>query len=150
VRLKLFQDMSARLQQDINAKVPGKVINEYIQSQVKHEFVLNVQWPSLQREAWEVAVANQSAGWMKPEVLRRYSGVYAAQREAQSLMMQSLGMIINGPHTIDITTDLDLGSVAPRDLLYALRQMIVMIDQAQNKLRVLEGQLAEASGDDLS
>ena len=105
---------------------------------------LNLNWPTLRHEAWDVAVANQSASWIDDARMRRYSAAYAAQRDFAYALNANLALLINGPTMIDTTTDLRTGSVQPRQFLHVISQMYTMLDQAQGSLRSLQKPLEAA------
>lgn len=70
---------------DIRDKVPDSTAMANFYTASKGSFNLSVQVPSYKHEAWDVAVANQSASWMKPADLQRYSSAYSAVRDSQQL-----------------------------------------------------------------
>ena len=135
---------------DFKARKPDEDIVRHIQSLVAIDgFNLNLRWPTLRQEAWDVAVANQSASWMDDARLRRYSAAYASQRDMITTLSANLALVMNGPRMVDTMTDLRTGGVQPREFLHVISQMALMLDQAQDNLSTLqdrlEAALAEAS-----
>lgn len=105
-------------------------------------FALNLNFPSLSNDAWDVAVADQSAGWIAPEALQRYSSAYSAQRELVAWMDHDAALLFNGPKMVDDLTDLELGNqLVPRDFLYEVRQMETTLGSAQVELHAIQDEL---------
>ncbi|RCS29656.1 hypothetical protein DEO45_10905 [Rhodanobacter denitrificans] len=93
--------------QDFKAHAPEAIIAQHIQSQVSAgNFNLNLNWPTLRHEAWDVAVADQSASWIDRERIQRYSAVYANQRDVGIGLSTNLALAMDGPRMIDTLTDL--------------------------------------------
>jgi hypothetical protein len=136
------------LEQDLKNKASDADIQQQILTQIRgFNFNLNLSWPTLRQEAWNVAVANQSASWIDSKRMYRYSAVYAEQRDVAVSLTNNLQVIINGPRMIDVMTDLRSGIVQPRDLLHVVVQMEAMQRQAQDELGRLQGRMQEALGD---
>src|SRR5690606_6524111 len=104
--------------QDFKAHAPEATIAQHIQSLVSaRNFNLNLNWPTLRHEAWDVAVADQSASWIDRERIQRYSAVYANQRDVSIGLSTNLALVMDGPRMIDTLTDLESGSVRSREFL---------------------------------
>ena len=133
------------LVQDFKAHAPEATIAQHIQSQVAaRNFNLELKWPTLRHEAWDVAVADQSASWIDRERMQRYSAVYANQRDVSTSLSANLALVMDGPRMIDTLTDLDSGDVQPREFLHVVSQMATMRDQAQQNLLSLQRHLRDA------
>ena len=133
------------LVQDYKAHVPDDAIARHAQSLVKLDgFNLNMRWPTLRQQAWDVAVANQSASWIDDARTRHYSAAYAGQRDMATTLGANLALVMNGPRMVDAMTDLRTGQVQPREFLHVIGQMTLMLDQAQNNLRTLQAHLEDA------
>jgi hypothetical protein len=110
-------------------------------------FALNLKFPTLATDAWDVAVANQSVGWIDAPTLQRYSSAYSSVRELSSWIQHDAVLLFNGPRMVDYLTDLQLGNpVVPRDFLYEVRQMIITINSTQNELGSLHDELRKDLG----
>lgn len=110
-------------------------------------FALNLNFPSQATDAWDVAVANQSAGWIDAPQLQRYSAAYSADRELTSWIQHDAVLLFNGPRMVDFLSDLQLGNpVVPRDFLYELRQMITTIGSTQGALSSVRDELRKDLG----
>ncbi|MFC4525822.1 hypothetical protein ISN76_01080 [Dyella halodurans] len=119
---------------DIKAHASDAAINEHFRAMTKDGFYLAFRWPVLRHEAWDVAVANQSAGWMDDDELRRYTAVYAAQNSTSATMTEDLPTVLNGPRMMDALADLQVGDVQPRELLYVVNQMATVAGEATGDL----------------
>jgi len=144
-RAGTFAHIRDSLEQDLKANTPDATIVQHILTQTRNSsFNLNLRWPTLRQEAWDVAVANQSVGWMDNDRMYRYSAAYAAQRETANTLTANLALVMNGPRMIDTATDLRSGNVQPREFLHVVAQMTVMLDQARDNLHTLEQRLQSA------
>jgi hypothetical protein len=129
---------------DFKAHATDRAITSHIQALVAIDsFNLNLSWPTLRQEAWDVAVANQSASWIDEARMRRYSAAYASQRDMATTLGANLALVMNGPRMMDAMTDLRTSDIQPREFLHVISQMAAMLQQAQNNLRVLEKHLQE-------
>jgi hypothetical protein len=138
------------LEQDLKTNASNADIDQLVLTQIhSFNFNLNLRWPTLRQETWDVAVANQSASWIDSKRMYRYSAVYAAQRETATTLESNLKLIIDGPRMIDTMTDLRSGSLEPHALLHVVAQMEDMQEQAKGDLSELEQQMQSAlSGKD--
>jgi hypothetical protein len=121
--------------------VPTAQIKQQMADHVKAGVDFGVFYPNLRHEAWDVAVANQSASFMEPEALRRLSVAYAAQREVNPA---SLTAFVNLPSFINALTDARVGASDPHEFLRAMRQASLTVRGANQKLMELEQDLAAA------
>jgi hypothetical protein len=85
---------------------------------------ISVHTPTLRREAWEVAVANQSAGWMEREQLEKYAALYSHMRDIQAISNGSGNKFFDGPQLVNVQTDLQVGRAGAADVLRALTQVM--------------------------
>lgn len=132
--------------QDIQAGVSTAQINRYLQDN-QRLFLINLNWPGLSTDAWDVAVADQSASWMEPATLQRYSSGYSAVRELTSWIQHDSMVFFSGTNMIDFRTDLRTGQpIDARAFLHELGQAEATIDATQNQLRSLQEQLRKIVG----
>ena len=140
-RLKPLDELAQQLVKDFDAGVPEAQIRQRISERAKGGVDLSLFYPRLRHEAWDVAVANQSASYLPPDVLRRLSIAYAAQREVN---LASLTPFLNVPAFVDAMTDARIGAADPRAFLHAVRQAATTVHDATQKLAQLEQDLAQA------
>jgi len=119
-RAKALSELADLLKGDILANVPKAESNRHMQAFMSQKAVaIGINWPTLRHEAWDVVVANQTAIYMDPDALRRYSTSYAQQRDALiSIQGVTSGW---GEQIIKALVDLDLQRADPMELLYAVK-----------------------------
>lgn len=123
-QLAPLQALKAAISDDVGHGLPDAQINQHIRA-LKDDFVLSVSWPSFATQAWDVAVANQSATWIDIDRLHRYAAAYAAQRDASSWVTHDSTIALNAPRMVDLRTRLSLGKdVDPLEFLGIVQQMI--------------------------
>jgi len=143
---KVLAALRDALVADFKAHATDQAIASHIQTLATDGFDLNLSWPTLRQEAWDVAVANQSASWIDEPRMRRYSAAYASQRDMATTLGANLALVMNGPRMMDAMTDLRTADIQPREFLHVVSQMAAMLEQAQNNLRVLERHLQDGLG----
>ena len=117
------------------ASIPGRYPRT--SSRAKNDYALNTSWPSLPTNAWDVAVADQSIGWIDSASLQRYSAAYTSERTLSNWLLHDSTVLIDAPRLIDTLTDLKMDHpVDPYAFLRSLRQMELMLD---NTVRFLQG-----------
>ena len=147
-RLVSLQQLDDAIAKDIRDGKPDAAINQHIQA-LKNEFNLSLDWPIFANQAWDVAVANQSATWMDRAALSEYSAVYSKQRDAASWMTQDSTLFLDAPRMATLRTRIDLGrEVDPIEFLSVLRQMIITSSETQSQLKQVESQLKQVSPDE--
>ena len=140
-RLDTIRDAVTR---DLKAHVPDDVIRQHILAQTRDHFDLNLTFPTLRHEAWDVVVANQSASWIDHDRMERYSAAYASQRDVITSMSENTALLMNGTGLVDTIADLQTDETQPREFLHVISQMTAMLGQTVNGLRLLEKQLGAA------
>ena len=140
-RLGPLKALYNELVKDFDDGTPLAQIKQKMVERTRAGIDLSIFYPSLQHEAWDVAVANQSASYMAPEILRRLSAAYASQREVNQA---SLTVFVNVPAYLNALTDARVGAADPREFLRAIRQAQATVHGAHLKFLELEHQLEEA------
>lgn len=140
-RLDKIRDAVIR---DLKTHVSDDVVRQHILALTGSSFDLNLQFPTLRHEAWDVAVANQSASWIDRARMQRYSAAYANQRDSITKMREDTAILMNGTGMVDTIADLETGETQPRQFLHVISQMRAMIDQTVQNLQILEKQLHAA------
>jgi len=110
---------------DVRKGVSDVQINQHIRALSKG-FAIGINWPAFNSQAWDVAVANQSATWIDAERLHRYAVAYAALRDAANWTTHNATVTLNAPRMIDLQTRIQLGKdVDPMEFLSVSQQMII-------------------------
>jgi hypothetical protein len=144
-RLASLLQLDDAIAKDIREGKDDAAINQSIQAR-KGEFSLSLDWPIFSNQAWDVAVANQSATWMDSAALNRYSAAYSKQRDAASWMTQDSTLFLDAPRMATLRTRIDLGrAVDPVEFLSVLRQMIITSSETQSHLQQVESQLKQVA-----
>ncbi|WP_073214711.1 hypothetical protein [Massilia sp. CF038] len=131
---------------DIKAgTMDDETLMKHIVDKYDGAFSLSIHTPTLRREAWEVAVANQSVSWMNSSELKRYSAVYALMRDIQSLSGTGAAMFIDRPYLINVMSNVQMGVSNPREVYRMLNQEITSYRSANTNLRDLQKELAKAT-----
>lgn len=139
-------ELEKRVRADVAAGQTEAQVNADIHAH-RELFALNLNFPTLATDAWDVAVANQSVGWIDASTLQRYSSAYSSVRELASWIQHDAVLLFNGPRMVDYLTDLQLGNpVVPREFLYEVRQMITTINSTQGELGSLHDELHKDLG----
>ena len=144
-RVKPLEDLCDLLVKDFDDGIPTAQIKQQMADHVKAGIDFGVYIPTLRHEAWDVAVANQSASYMKPEVLRRLSVAYASQREVNPT---SVTILVNIPAYVNALTDARVGASDPHEFLRSMKQAALTVRNAIGRFKQLERDLEEALPDD--
>lgn len=109
---------------DVTKGMPDADINKHIR-QLSGDFKLSINWPAFNTQAWDVAVANQSATWIDVGNLHRYAAAYASVRDAASWTTHNATVALDAPRMVDLQTRIHLGKdVDPVEFLSVTQQMI--------------------------
>jgi hypothetical protein len=147
-RLVSLQQLDDAIAKDVRDGKTDAAINQHIQA-LKNEFNLSLDWPIFANQAWDVAVANQSATWMDRAALSEYSAAYSKQRDAASWMTQDSTLFLDAPRMATLRTRIDLGrEVDPIEFLSVLRQMMITSSETQSHLQQVESQLKQVLPDE--
>jgi hypothetical protein len=142
VRVKPLEDLEASLEQAFRQAVPTAQLAAGISERARAGIDLGLFVPTLRHEAWDVAVANQSVGWIEPAALGRLSTAYAAQHDLAAAGLST--PLLNGPRFVDAQTDARIGAADPREFLRVLQQAVVTLRATENRLEALQSQLRRA------
>lgn len=131
-----------RLQQILLADIKAGVGDAEAIKHVMHEsgdrFSVNLRTPSLQREAWDVAVANQALSFMPQEQLQRYARQYANMRDIQAMFMGAGGSFLDRPQLSNVMSNLEMNDITARELYRVLAQLSFVHESNSNNMRMLE------------
>ncbi len=130
------------LGKDIKDKLSDDDILRRFKAASKGRFGLNLVTPTLRREAWEVAVANQSASHMPAEALTRYSTAYALLRDEQANTPTMLQVTVDGPRMLNVQGDLALDKATPLEVFHVVMQIRTAVHAASNNAHRAEKELS--------
>lgn len=141
--IKRLKHLREVLLTDIRSGLSDTEALNHTMHESKMRFDISFSTPSLQREAWDVAVANQALSNMPQDQLQRYARVYAAMRDMQTLFQATTNSFADLPRLSDTMSNLELKDIKPNELYRALTQMSFVHESNLNNLRKLEKQLRE-------
>lgn len=107
------------------------------------DFGLSLVTPSLQREAWDVAVANQALSFMPPERLQPYARQYAQMRDVQLSLSANGSAFLDLPRLADTFSDFEMSELTARSLYRALTQLSTVYETNVGIMRALEKLLVD-------
>jgi hypothetical protein len=131
-----------------NKKTSDDVLMARFQAEWKPALVLSIKVPTLRREAWEAALANQAVTWMPSEQVERYASAYANIRDVQLLSTGGSIGFLDGPRMRDTMSDVQMGTATPRDMFRVLNQMLSAYGSIDGNLDGLQKVLGKAVGAD--
>jgi len=141
-----LKSLDAMIIADLAAGTDAAQINRHILSR-KADFTLNTSWPSLPTNAWDVAVADQSIGWIDSSALQRYSAAYTSVRTLSNWLLHDSTLVIDTPRLVDTAIDLQLDHpVEPYAFLRSIRQMELMLATTITVMQNAAEQIAPAVG----
>lgn len=137
-RMHALEKLRDLVLHDMQAHVPDAIILQHVHEQTTPDgLYLDWRWPTLKHEAWDVAVADQSASWIDNERLRRYSDIYAAQVRGEASMTGDVPLVLDGPRMVDAMINLQVNHVQPEELLHVINQMTWLTSEASHNLESL-------------
>lgn len=126
---------------DIRSGASDADLMKKIMADYEPAFDLSIRSPSLRREAWEVAVANQAVSWMDAKDLKRYSAVYAEMRDVQAIAVSGTNVFFDGPRMLDVGSNVQMGVSNPHEVYRMINQSIVSYRSLNGNLKGLRKQL---------
>jgi hypothetical protein len=142
-----LQKTGQELLQGIRDKTSDGVLMARFQTEWKPALNLAIMVPTLRREAWEAALANQAVTWMPSEQVERYASAYANIRDVQLLSTGGSIGFLDGPRMRDTMSDVQMGTATPRDMFRLLNQMLSAYGSIDGNLDGLHKVLGKAVGD---
>jgi hypothetical protein len=107
---------------------------------------LSLKSPTLHREAWEAAVANQAVTWMPREQLERYATIYGAMRDKAALFNNGMISFLDGPRMRDQMSNVEMGLSNPQDIYRMASQMSATYGSFDGNMKNLKEELRQATG----
>jgi hypothetical protein len=98
---------------------------------------LDLDTPTLHREAWEAAVANQSVTWLPRASLENYAGAYGAIRDVSTSAYSGALMFLDGPRLLDTFAKAQMGTADPREIYTVVSRMVAAYDNLDGNLKSL-------------
>ncbi len=128
---------------DIKAGVADREAVKRAVAVAGNDFGMSMVTPSLQHEAWDVAVANQSLTYVPTARLKHYATQYATMRDTQIVLSNRGTSFVDYTRVADTFSSFELGELDSRDFYRVLTQMNSTYDATNSTLKGLEKLLAE-------
>jgi hypothetical protein len=141
--IKRITRLKEALLADIKAGASDKEALRHAVERSNGNFSVSIMTPSLQREAWDVAVANQALSFMPQGQLQRYARQYAVMRDTQASLLGAGGSFIDRPQLSDTMSNMEMNEITARELYRVLGQMSIVHKSNTNNMRLLEKLLVE-------
>ncbi|MBD8900498.1 hypothetical protein [Rhodanobacter sp. DHG33] len=122
-RLAMLTQLDDYLVQAVKDHTDAATIKQHIDAQTSGDFSLGLQLPKLRHEAWDVAVANQSAGWIDAGQLRHYATIYAYQSDFERRVSFNTSVNLQDSKMNDIDADLKAGTLQPIEVMHTVNSM---------------------------
>ncbi|VXB45211.1 hypothetical protein [Massilia sp. 9I] len=106
-------------------------------------FGINMVTPSIQREAWDVAVANQALTYVDTERLKHYAMQYANMRDSQQMLSNKGTSLVDYTQVANTFSSFELGEVDARSVYRVLTQVNSTYEATNSLLKGLEKLLVE-------
>jgi hypothetical protein len=135
--------LKAILLADIKAGVSDSDAIRHVARESGEDFGVSIETPSLQREAWDVAVANQALSNMPAEQLQHYARQYAGMRDVQALLAGKTTEFLDMSQLSNTFSSIELGDLKSRDMYRIFTQMGSLYHINTSVLRDLEKLLVE-------
>lgn len=142
-QLKPLVTLLTELKTAIKAGESREQLAEKIYERAGHfQFAFSV--PSYRHEAWDVAVANQSATYINADALRRYSAAYATERDILNVNGSMGSNLLQGSRLYDVLLDVDMRRTDPIEFLKAVSQAIATLNTTIGSMSQVEKELEAA------
>jgi hypothetical protein len=137
-RLAMLKDLYGYLVQAVQDGTDAAAIRQHINAQTHGDFSLGLQLPRLRHEAWDVAVANQSAGWIDARRLRHYATLYAYQSDFERRISFNTSVNLQDAQLNRVDADLQVGTARPAELLHTVNAMMSSMGDALTALDAMQ------------
>ncbi len=131
--LQTLRPVAAALAADLRTGMPLESLRHKISDEYRKRLVIGVMFPPFNHDAWDVAVASQSASHIPVRRLQAYTAAYTAERDTLEAMKLTVSAIY-GPRMPDVLAATDLGIVDPHEFYFVIQQLIVAGAAAQSAL----------------
>lgn len=111
---------------------------------VGHKFEMDLHYPTLRREAWETAVADQSVTWMPRDQLEHYATAYSAMRDVSAMFAGNAVHFLDGARMVDAVSDLETGNADAHTIFRVNNQLAMAYGMIDSILRELQTHLEPA------
>jgi len=122
-RQKALTQLDDYLIQAVKSGTDAATVRQHVAALTKGQLYLGLYLPEMRHEAWDVAVANQSASWIDASRLRRYATIYADQDEFERRIVFNTSVNLQGSRMNDVDAGLKAGTIQPLEMMNAVNSM---------------------------
>lgn len=145
-RYDALEKMRGELLAGMRDKASDAELMERLRRDWRDAVALSLRVPTLHREAWDTAVANQAVTWMTRDQLERYATIYGAMRDKAALFNNGMVSFLDGPQTRDVMSDVEMGLAKPQDIYRMASQMSAAYGSFDGNMKILKQELKDATG----
>ncbi|HKR77020.1 MAG TPA: hypothetical protein VJR95_10155 [Rhodanobacter sp.] len=122
-RLRALTQLDDYLIQAVKSGTDAATVRQHVDTLTKGQLYLGLYLPKMRHEAWDVAVANQSASWIDANRLHRYATIYADQSEFERRIVFNTSVNLQGSRMNDVDAGLKAGTIQPLEMMNAVNSM---------------------------
>lgn len=140
-KLAALKKVRKQMLEDIQHHTGDSVWMARLQREWSKQIELSIQDPTLRREAWETALADQSLSWMPRDELEHYASIYSEMRETAMALNGNNNHFLDGPRMLDVFSDTQMGEGDPKAVFRIVNQMITAYSSYDDNLKNLKDDL---------
>jgi hypothetical protein len=118
----------------IRAKASDAELMQRFEKEWAEMMRLDLDTPTLHREAWEAAVANQAVTWLPREALENYAAAYGALRDTSTHTYSGALMFLDAPRLLDTFSRAQMGTANPQEIYQLVARMVAAYDNLDTNL----------------
>jgi hypothetical protein len=141
LRLKPLEALGDTVRKALVDGLPAPQLSALITQHAQAGIDVGLHYPLLHREAWDVAVANQSASWIDAAELRRLSAAYTWGVDSRA---SDLALFLDAPRFVSAISDARMGTADPREFLRVLDQAATALRSTVYRYEAVEAALQRA------
>lgn len=144
-RIAALRTVQATMRASLRNHEANEAILRRFGDDTGHTFDMKLQYPTLRREAWETAVADQSVTWMPRAQLERYAAAYSAMRDVNAMFAGNAIHFLDGARMVDAVSDMETGGGDAKTIFRVNNQLMMAYSSVDGVLRNLQKDLAPAT-----
>ncbi|MFC5551665.1 hypothetical protein [Massilia aerilata] len=121
----------------IRAKTSDAELMKRFEQEWAEKMRLDMDTPTLHREAWDAAVANQAVTWLPREQLENYAAAYGALRDTSAYTQSGALMFLDTPRMLDTFSKARMGTANPQEIYLLADRMATAYDNLDGNLKSL-------------
>jgi hypothetical protein len=134
---KELHEVREQLLAGIRAKTSDAELMKRFEQEWAEKMRLDMDTPSMHREAWDAAVANQAVTWLPREQLENYAAAYGAIRDTSTSTYNGALMFLDAPRLLDTFSKARMGTANPQEIYLLADRMATAYDNLDSNLKTL-------------